>query len=146
MELVGKLVKARRLELGHTQQKAAELADVSLSTWNLLETGRRARFEDLTLAQVAKSLGWPSSALARLLDGEDPDEVIPPAQSVRPHTVAATVQVPSPTVTAIPDGVAFASELPDWEQWSPEEKQGVLDAVHLVMRGAAEKHRRRSTN
>ncbi len=135
VDLVGRLVKARRLELGHTQQKAAELADVSLSTWNLLETGRRARFEDLTLAQVAKSLGWPPSALARLLQGEDPDDVLAEA------TYTELSSAPEGRRRVVPDGVMFHSSPRGWDELTEEEQSQIFATVEAMTDGFNAKRR-----
>lgn len=57
-------VRARRLELGLTQQGLAAEAGVSLTTVNLLEAGKQTSYRDLTLAAVARALGWPSTAFS----------------------------------------------------------------------------------
>lgn len=53
---VRKLIRERRMELGFTQQQAAERATLSLTTWNLIEVGPREQFRPLTPAQVARAL------------------------------------------------------------------------------------------
>lgn len=144
--VISVVVKRRRAEMRVTQTEAAARAGISLATWNLLEGGRQEKFRPFTLRKASVGLGWPDDTLERIADGEDPDEVLAGVGTVHQGHVnfrgSTTMSAEGTVMPTIPDGVAFASELPDWEQWSVEEKQGVLDAVQLVMRGAAERHRR----
>lgn len=64
---VRKLIRDRRMELGFTQQQAAERAALSLTTWNLIEVCPREQFRPLTLAQVARALEWPHDRIREAL-------------------------------------------------------------------------------
>ena len=71
-DLIPIAVLQKRLDLGLTQQEAADRAGVSLSTWNLLETGNQRRFRPLTLAAIAKALRWTPDSFQRMEDGFAP--------------------------------------------------------------------------
>ena len=58
----GSAVTERRLELGLTQRDMAALADVSLTTVQALEAGRRATRVD-SLHRILRALGWALVAL-----------------------------------------------------------------------------------
>lgn len=58
----GSAVAERRLELGLTQRDLADFADVSLTTVQGLEAGRRAARVD-SLHRVLRALGWALVAL-----------------------------------------------------------------------------------
>lgn len=60
-------VARRRAEFGLTQRQAAERAGVAVTTWRMIEGGRQTNFRTLTLASVARSLGW---SVDQLLSGE----------------------------------------------------------------------------
>lgn len=68
----GQRLAERRLELGLTQRDLADLADVSFSTVQALESGRTATRVDL-LHRILRVLGWTLVALpineARLTAG-----------------------------------------------------------------------------
>jgi transcriptional regulator with XRE-family HTH domain len=68
-EVLGTIVSRRRAELGLTQQQAAEQAGVAVTTWRMIEGGRQSNFRTLTLAAVARALGWTVDQLMR---GEGP--------------------------------------------------------------------------
>ena len=89
---VGDAVKDRRLELGWTQQEAADRAGVSLATWRLIELAGRERFQELTLRGLVRGLGWPVGAIERLRAGgppPGPDETIEPPPN--PHDPDAAI-------------------------------------------------------
>jgi transcriptional regulator with XRE-family HTH domain len=66
---VGVLVRARRIELGLTQEEVARDGGLSVATWRLLEQGGRDRYQQLTLSGAARALRWPHDAISRLLEG-----------------------------------------------------------------------------
>jgi len=87
---VGEAVKDRRLELGWTQQEAADRSGVSLATWRLIESAGRERFQELTLRGLVRGLGWPVGAIEQLRAGgppPGPDELTDPAPN--PHEADA---------------------------------------------------------
>lgn len=54
------VVRVRRLQLHLSQRAAADLAGVSLATWQELEReGSTTRFQELTLTRAATALGLP---------------------------------------------------------------------------------------
>ena len=57
------LVRRRRLELRLTQREAAEQAEVSLATWQSVERGGDAQYQDLTLSRIAHALGLELEAV-----------------------------------------------------------------------------------
>jgi len=88
---VGEAVKDRRLELGWTQQEAADRSGVSLATWRLIESAGRERFQELTLRGLVRGLGWPVGAIEQLRAGgpaPGPEELTDPAPN--PHDPAAS--------------------------------------------------------
>lgn len=88
-QVAGDQVRARRVELGLTQQEAAARADVGSSTWLLLERGRQQSFRSLTLAAVARALRWTPDSIDRILRGEDPVPLAEP-----PGGLAAKADLP----------------------------------------------------
>lgn len=67
---VGEAVTVRRGELGLSQEQAAALADVGITTWRLIEGAKRDYYRPNNLAGVARALQWPPDALLRLARGE----------------------------------------------------------------------------
>jgi transcriptional regulator with XRE-family HTH domain len=73
---VGLVVRARRLDLGMTQQRLAFAAGVSLPTVRNVETGARRHYRALTRHGLCRALGWPPQALNALSADNEPD--LPP--------------------------------------------------------------------
>lgn len=71
---VAAAVLARRVQLGLTQEDAAERGGLSATTWRLLENRAQSSYRRLTLAGVERALGWAAGSIAALLDGRDPTE------------------------------------------------------------------------
>lgn len=70
---LGDLVRRRRVHLGMTQREAAAEADVSATTWNLLELGKQPSYRPLTLRAVERTLGWPDDFINTIIEtGEAP--------------------------------------------------------------------------
>lgn len=82
---VGNCIRARRVDLGLTQEEAARAGDVSVATWRLVETGGRDRYQELTMVGVARAMRWPKDAMTRLREGADPDALTAdaPAEQAR---------------------------------------------------------------
>jgi transcriptional regulator with XRE-family HTH domain len=70
---VGLAVRARRLDLGWTQQQLASAAGVSLATVRNVEAGAQAHYRALTRHGICRALGWPPDALAALSQEGEPD-------------------------------------------------------------------------
>lgn len=80
---VGEAVRARRRELGLSQDRIAALAEVAPTTWRNLEHGTGGDFRELVRRRIEDALGWPHGSLRRiehdtvdpavLVDGEDAD-------------------------------------------------------------------------
>lgn len=71
---VASAVRRRRGEIGLTQDEAAELAGIGLSTWTNVESARGESYRPKTLVAICRALGWKSDSIERLLIGE-PAEV-----------------------------------------------------------------------
>ncbi|HUG86143.1 MAG TPA: helix-turn-helix transcriptional regulator [Euzebya sp.] len=71
-------VARRRAELGLTQQEAADMAGVAVTTWRMVEGGRQSNFRALTLASVARALGLEVDHLL------DPSSKTPATRPARP--------------------------------------------------------------
>lgn len=65
-------VRQRRRSLSLTQEQAAELADVSVSTWGNIETGRLTDPSPTSAAGVARALRWPANFLEMVAAGQSP--------------------------------------------------------------------------
>lgn len=68
---VAAAVKARRLELGLTQEEAAEVAgkSVSYANWRVIEKARRGSYRPATVLGVCSALDWTSDSIDRIRDG-----------------------------------------------------------------------------
>ena len=69
---VGARIRARRMELRMTIEEVAEEGDTSPVSVSNLETGERTSYRLLTLARVAKGLGWTGDSIPKMLDGGEP--------------------------------------------------------------------------
>lgn len=67
----GEKVQQRRLELGLTQDEAAERGGVSGTTWRNIEKGNGTSYRALTLSGVCRALGWPPNAYSQILFTDD---------------------------------------------------------------------------
>lgn len=63
-------IRARRLELGWSQQRLATEAGISVATLRKLEGGMQAAYRHLTVVPLCRALGWPPSFLDELVSGE----------------------------------------------------------------------------
>lgn len=111
-------VRARRLELGRTQQDMAEQATVSLATWRLVESSGRDRYQDLTVHGICRSLGWRTDAFELLLGGE-----VPMAE-LRADRAGGEADV------EVPAGLARK-----WHDLSPAERSKVEGFIDGLMAG-----------
>lgn len=66
-------IRARRIEKGYTQPKAAEAAGISITTWNSIEKGRSSGAA-LARAAICRLLGWSPDSIERLERGDKPLE------------------------------------------------------------------------
>ncbi len=64
---LGRIVERRRLALGLSKDKAAELGLMATVTWTRVEKGQDVRA--LSLSGVDRALGWPDGSCADYLDG-----------------------------------------------------------------------------
>jgi transcriptional regulator with XRE-family HTH domain len=81
---VGDAVRARREEMGPTQQEAALDAGVGTTIWGEIEGGKRDNFTPRILRRVCAELGWSLDSIDRILRGEEPLErpTQPPKEAV----------------------------------------------------------------
>lgn len=63
----GDAVRARRLELGYTQDEAAERGGVSGTTWRNIEKANGTSYRALSLSGVCRALDWPPNAYSQIL-------------------------------------------------------------------------------
>lgn len=75
---ISEAVRARRLELGLTQDELARLAGVQVSTVHDYERPARARGKrrPLVARRMAGALGWKPEAFDLMLAGTDPRDVV----------------------------------------------------------------------
>ncbi len=62
----GKMIRARRKQLGISQEEASTRADISVGTWSLLERGMHRPKED-TAKRVAEALEWELDRLEMII-------------------------------------------------------------------------------
>ncbi len=87
-EHVQKRVRKRRAELGLSQRKAAERADISPTTWGTLEThGQQVAAS--TAAAMSRALRWTPDSIERLAAGEEPEEAAPDLGSFRDRAMTS---------------------------------------------------------
>lgn len=114
---VARAAKSRRLELGMTQQDAAEQAGLSLATWRLVESAGRDRYQELTQHGVCRALGWRHDAFDLLTDPDtdklDLDDL-----------VESSAKRPLPSGDPVPSGLAH-----NWAELTPHEQSRVQGFV-----------------
>lgn len=71
---LGAQIRARRINLGMSQEAAARAAQVSRATWQRLELDRDDRPNGITQARVCEALGWTDDSLRRIQRGQEPLE------------------------------------------------------------------------
>lgn len=111
-------IRRRRLDLGLTQQEAADQGGLSATTWRMAEKYQQA-VSDLSQVAIAKALGWRSDGVARVLAGEEPElaDSSPPNPIERIRENQRTGGLP-----ASRSGVAIPDDLDEVEQ-------AILDAA-----------------
>lgn len=77
-------IKKRRLELGYSQAKLAQLANVSVNTIQRAEYGT-GPISALNSVRISVALGWDTDGIDRLRDGDHPDPVIKTEPAVVEH-------------------------------------------------------------
>lgn len=123
---VAEIIRARRVELGLTQEAAAAASNgrVSSASWRVIESGRQTSFRHLTLAGVAVALGWPTDAIDRIVAGADPATIADPEPDPAP---------PGGSVAHLEgDGWALDLAAHDGRGFTPEERaqiQGYIDGL-----------------
>lgn len=95
-----------------TQREAAATADVSATTWNLLELGKQTSYRPLTLRAVEHTLGWPDDFIDTVIETGKPPAL---------HAVAAD---DGPTVD-------FNSRI---ARLSPEDQRYIDELVERLLR------------
>lgn len=80
---VAEAIEARRIELGITSERLAQLADVSNSTIKNLRRSERAKYSETTLWNVGRALGWTNESLERIARGEEPILLVPEPVVIR---------------------------------------------------------------
>lgn len=112
------------MELGLTQQEAADRGSVSLATWRLVESAGRDRYQDLTLRGICKALDWRPDAVELLLDPEH----------VTDDTHEQAASLAAPEITARPGDHEHvpAGLLRKWADLTPHEQslvQGFVEGL-----------------
>ena len=80
---LGTAVRARRRELGLTQQEIAPKAGVASSSWSEMERGAWVPQRDGTRIGIARSLGWEPDALSEMLGDREDDQASGPGAAFR---------------------------------------------------------------
>lgn len=70
---LGKMVKADRMRLYRTVDKARIKANVSRGAWDNVEKGKPAK--DFTLGAIEDALGWPAGRAQSIIDGGDASDL-----------------------------------------------------------------------
>lgn len=70
---MGAAVKHRRSQLGISQRRLANLADISPTTVASLEKGQAVN--TITAVSISRALSWPTDAVDQLADGTTPDQL-----------------------------------------------------------------------
>jgi transcriptional regulator with XRE-family HTH domain len=96
LERVAEYVRARRGELGLTQQQLADRAGVDTGTVSALERGVTWPWAR-NRAAIARALGWPSGSLAAIGSGGEPGIVTAEPASAAPAPLPAGV-APDPVL------------------------------------------------
>jgi DNA-binding XRE family transcriptional regulator len=94
-------VAQRRAELKLSQRKAAELADISPTTWGVLETHATA-VNQTTAAAMSRALGWSASSIVDIAQGGRPTVEAPPTDTFAARASAALRE----QIIEIVDGMA----------------------------------------
>ncbi|OKK06450.1 hypothetical protein AMK26_10560 [Streptomyces sp. CB03234] len=68
-ERLARLVRQRRISLGWHKAKAAEAAELTITTYMRVENGATVR--DVTYAKIEKALGWAPGACQAVLEGAE---------------------------------------------------------------------------
>lgn len=77
---LGRLVRERRLQLGHTSVGAfADASGLSRRTINDVEVGKRSNYDQVTIRQIEYALGWNDGSISSVLAGGEPTSVEDPA-------------------------------------------------------------------
>lgn len=74
-DVVRAQIRARMAELGWSATRLAEEASVSTSTVTEFLNGSRGWPRAGTLQAVEKALGWPPGTMAKIAEGQTPDEL-----------------------------------------------------------------------
>jgi hypothetical protein len=98
---LGKLVIARRINLGHRRREdlAAAVDGISMRTLGDIETGKRERYHPNTVAALENALLWTPGSVDTILEGGDPTErpatgiLTPPKAVVRAANDDALIRV-----------------------------------------------------
>lgn len=87
---LGRHVRTRRRQLGHSINEAAQAAEVNPKTWQALERGTRA-IRDHSYAGIERALRWRPGSIDTILDGGEPasddqTQISSDSLYVDPHT------------------------------------------------------------
>lgn len=83
---LGRLVTARRKKLRLSVETAAKRGGINRLTWRSIEAGEERDRRDTTFPGVEHALEWETGSVDRILRGDEPVEIEPPAAQV-PDTV-----------------------------------------------------------
>lgn len=92
-EQLGKMVKADRMRLYRTVDKARIAAKVSRGSWDNVEQGKPVK--DFTLGAIEEALGWPPGRAQSVIEGEavsDFERVVMES-GLRPKARAAVLEI-----------------------------------------------------
>ncbi|MEO3874791.1 helix-turn-helix transcriptional regulator [Nonomuraea sp. B12E4] len=85
-------VMSRRLELGLSIDRAAEVAGMSATTWARVEHAKQV--QALTYAAIERVLGWESGGCRQVMNDGAPTLATPPAAAPTPQATTATKRYP----------------------------------------------------
>jgi transcriptional regulator with XRE-family HTH domain len=83
---LGRMVAARRVHLGLSVAKAAELADINRLTWSRVENGSNEP-ADFTYGRVERALQWKPGGILRWLEDQTEPEPIKVNEPAVPERV-----------------------------------------------------------
>lgn len=80
---VARTIRARREKIGLRREASGT---PSPAVWSLLENGRQTTYRRATLVAASRALGWNDEGIERILEGDDPIEVVgvPAHVTIRP--------------------------------------------------------------
>jgi transcriptional regulator with XRE-family HTH domain len=126
-------VRARRDELGLTQEQVAAAGGPSTATMRLIESALAQSYRQRTFRQLEEALGWERGTCRRVLAGGEPT---PASATGTSFAIPETVRVASEMAADIGALVSgrFADELPeDADRLTRRQRDAVLSVVTAML-------------